>query len=590
MPSVSGTSPAFSYIRFSSPKQAEGDSLRRQTDKAADWCKRNHARLDTSLTLHDLGRSAFTGEHRENPDRNALALFLKLVKQGRVPKDSYLVVESLDRLTREHVQPALLLLLGLLQDGVRIVQLTPVETTYDSKSDAMHVMMMIMELSRGNSESRVKSERCGAAWAEKKRLARGGEVMTGNAPRWFKRDTDGKTAVVRDGKLVPDPARVAVVKRIFKMAADGYGNVTIAKKLKEANVQSFGGRRETWTRSYLGLILKDRRALGEHQPMKNGKPDGSVIPHYYPAVVTEEEWLAARSGRQQRTKTRGRRGKHINIFAGVLKCALDRGPYHMTTWSLSSGKKQRALINFRSVEGLEKCRSFPYDTLEAAVLSQLREVDPSVFSEANSQPSDLAVLSGEQAGIDAELAALAADMETNGYSSTLANRVRVLESRRSKLAEKVADVRQRATCPTGEAWGEVKTLSQLLAAATDPADVRMRLQTALRRVVTEAWMVVVPRGSVRLAAVSLYFGEGEAAPFRTYFVIHRPGVAPGGKLIHSAQWAVLGFKHPDDGLPFNREDLRNEDGASRVQGDLLTYPMGMIEKLLNRQTVPPPKQ
>jgi len=298
--------------------------------------------LDTTLTLHDLGKSAFTGEHRENPDRNALALFLELVEQGRVAKGSYLVVESLDRLTREDVQPALLLILGLLQDGIRIVQLTPVETVYDRKSDSMHVMMMIMELSRGNSESRVKSERCSAAWAEKKRRARGGEVMTGNAPRWFKRDAKGNKAIIRDGKLVPDPERVAVVKRIFKLAGDGYGNVSIAKKLKEDGVQSFGGRRETWTRSYLNLILKDRRSLGEHQPMKNGKPDGPVIPNYYPAVITEEEWLAVRSGRQQRTTTRGRRGKHVNIFAGLLKCALDRGPYHFTTWNINNGTRPAA--------------------------------------------------------------------------------------------------------------------------------------------------------------------------------------------------------------------------------------------------------
>ena len=190
---------AFSYIRFSSPKQAEGDSLRRQTEKAGEWCKANNVRLDTSLTLHDLGTSAFTGKHRENPDRNALASFLKLVGQGKVPKGSYLIVEALDRLSREHIQPALLLVLNLLQDGIRVVQLMPVVTVYDSSSEAMQVMMMIMELSRGNSESRVKSERCGAAWGQKKEDARNGIVMSENCPRWL---------AVKDGKFVPIPERV----------------------------------------------------------------------------------------------------------------------------------------------------------------------------------------------------------------------------------------------------------------------------------------------------------------------------------------------------------------------------------------------
>src|SRR5262249_2777712 len=114
---------AYSYVRFSSPKQAEGDSLRRQTEAAAAWAKRNKARLDTSLTTHDLGKSAYTGEHRKNPDRHALAAFLRLVEGGKVPRGSYLIVESLDRLSREHIRPALTLLLNLIDAGVRIIQL-----------------------------------------------------------------------------------------------------------------------------------------------------------------------------------------------------------------------------------------------------------------------------------------------------------------------------------------------------------------------------------------------------------------------------------------------------------------------------------
>src|SRR5262249_16773911 len=89
----------YSYIRFSHPEQARGDSLRRQTEATRAWCDRNGARLDESTTLHDLGRSAFLGEHRKNPDRNALAGFLKLVEKGKIPKGSFLVIENLDRLS-----------------------------------------------------------------------------------------------------------------------------------------------------------------------------------------------------------------------------------------------------------------------------------------------------------------------------------------------------------------------------------------------------------------------------------------------------------------------------------------------------------
>lgn len=60
---------AYSYIRFSSPDQAAGDSLRRQTEKAQNYCEQNGLTLDERFTLRDLGVSAF---HGRNAHRGAL--------------------------------------------------------------------------------------------------------------------------------------------------------------------------------------------------------------------------------------------------------------------------------------------------------------------------------------------------------------------------------------------------------------------------------------------------------------------------------------------------------------------------------------
>ena len=46
MPPAASPSPvAYSYVRFSHPNQAKGDSLHRQT-AAAEWCERNGVALD----------------------------------------------------------------------------------------------------------------------------------------------------------------------------------------------------------------------------------------------------------------------------------------------------------------------------------------------------------------------------------------------------------------------------------------------------------------------------------------------------------------------------------------------------------------
>ena len=160
---------AYSYIRFSTPEQAGGDSLRRQTAAAAAWCERHSVRLDESTTLHDLGKSAYLGGHRKNPDRHSLAAFLKLVEVGKIPRGSYLIIENLDRLSREEERPALRLWMDLLDAGVNIVQLHPETIFKHEQSDMFDIMRAVMELSRGHGESAIKSERVGAAWRKKRR-------------------------------------------------------------------------------------------------------------------------------------------------------------------------------------------------------------------------------------------------------------------------------------------------------------------------------------------------------------------------------------------------------------------------------------
>src|SRR5262245_887480 len=102
---------AFSYIRFSRKKQQKGESFRRQSEFAGEVCAENAWTLDQSLTLHDLGVSAFRGA---NAKFGALGCFLEAVRRGRVPKGSVLIIESIDRLSRNKVGEALQLFISIL--------------------------------------------------------------------------------------------------------------------------------------------------------------------------------------------------------------------------------------------------------------------------------------------------------------------------------------------------------------------------------------------------------------------------------------------------------------------------------------------
>src|SRR5262249_39346049 len=125
---------AYSYVRFSTPEQAKGDSLRRQTAATEEYCARHGLTLDSTLSLRDLGVSAFKGDHRTK-DKHALAQFLTLARRGRIPAGSYLVIENLDRLSREDERTALRLWMDILDQKINIVQLTPETVFQHEKSD-----------------------------------------------------------------------------------------------------------------------------------------------------------------------------------------------------------------------------------------------------------------------------------------------------------------------------------------------------------------------------------------------------------------------------------------------------------------------
>src|SRR5262249_24632428 len=145
-----------------------------------------------------------------NPDRRALAGFLELIRRRKVRRGSFLVIENLDRLSRDDVVPATHLLLSVLVAGVKVVQLAPRELVLTDKSGMGDVMMAVIELSRGHGESAIKSERVGAAWANKRKAAREGGILTHRLPAWVEE---------RAGRLRLVPDRAATVKRIFALAA-----------------------------------------------------------------------------------------------------------------------------------------------------------------------------------------------------------------------------------------------------------------------------------------------------------------------------------------------------------------------------------
>jgi DNA invertase Pin-like site-specific DNA recombinase len=532
---------AYSYIRFSSRAQADGHGLQRQTDLAEAFCKRRGWALDETLSLRDLGVSAFRGK---NALVGNLGVFLAAVKRGTVPAGSALIVESVDRISRQGIDEGYDIIKGILKAGILLVTLSP-EREFDvsaTKSLTRGALEIQLILERAAEESEMKSKRGKAARAAGRQRARaGGVILTRRLPGWIE-EVGGRL------RLIPD--RAAAVRRIYHLAASGHGVPSIIKTLEAEEIPPFGEHviREhrirsaysgKWTRPYVRLILSDRRSLGELQMCQgtdaSGKPvpDGEPVAGYYPAAVSEDEWKAARAGIRERRKNPGRvSAAHVNLFAGLLKHARDGDSYVMTQRISQSrsarakgqpGRKFQILINALGDSAQARAYSLPYDVFERAVCSLLVEVNVHDILNGDRPPDETAPLAAELADVEAELAEATAYMDANGFSQAIARRVTTLESRQQEAAARLLEARESAVYPLSESWGEAQGLLGALDAAPDPREARLRLRSALRRIVESAWLLIVPRGQERLSAVQFWFTGGRC---RSYLILSRPAAGP----------------------------------------------------------------
>lgn len=117
------TKKAYSYIRMSTETQLKGDSLRRQLEASENYAKNNNLELVDSidgLSLKDIGVSAYKGK---NAQKGVLSVFLDALESDKIPENSVLLIESLDRLSRDKLSEALPQFMSIINKGVEIVTL-----------------------------------------------------------------------------------------------------------------------------------------------------------------------------------------------------------------------------------------------------------------------------------------------------------------------------------------------------------------------------------------------------------------------------------------------------------------------------------
>ena len=293
---------AYSYTRFSSEKQAKGDSLRRQTAMAENYI-RAHPELDLELSpmsLSDEGMSAYKGA---NAKRGALSAFMRAVDDDEVKSGSYLLVENFDRLSRQDPLTSIGQLTDLTKAGINVVTLTDEKVfsteTMKGVDGAWMLMSSIMTMARAHEESATKGDRVRAAWNSKKTKIDDGIQLTKKVPFWMNPDRSLK----KD--------KVKLVNEIFHWHSVGFGGTKVCKLLNERGEPTPSGK-GFWQQSTIRKLVTGKAVLGIFQTSMKDYPD------YFKQVVSNELWLSANAMLGCGRKPIG--AKNERSLQGLFKC------------------------------------------------------------------------------------------------------------------------------------------------------------------------------------------------------------------------------------------------------------------------------
>lgn len=527
---------AYSYIRFSTPEQALGDSERRQLEDAERWAKDKGVTLDK--THADRGRSGFKGTNRK---KGSLGIFLKKIAAGTIPRGSYLVVEDLDRLSREHPFDSIGLIRRIVSAGVTIAVLKNNEE-YSEESlrndlSGMKMMSLVFELGRASGESARKSTLGTKNWAEKRKHARTEQrAMTKVSPAWIKTETIGEGRGKRRRYEI-DPERAAIVLDIFKWHHSGEGVRAITKRLNEGKVPTWGrgkSKATHWHKSYVLKILSNPSVLGTYQPHKFENivdpenpeeriqirvPTGDPIPKYYPKIpgLELDMFQAVQKKVEGRRLTGGRIGDQIsNLFPGGLVVGMLPDPSATKTAPDEPGPAPTVQVPCRYKNGgappksgvylvsdtvaINRPRSkadeiqperWSYSDVEYAVLKTLEEINWAVVAGEGRTPEQTA-LAAVAAGLDATANELRFKCDNLGKVlaetplPTIVKQLAKLEAELATAEAEAASVRKTLDAMETARTGLITPLD-IQSAAYDPRNrkVRLALRAELARRIRE---------------------------------------------------------------------------------------------------------
>jgi DNA invertase Pin-like site-specific DNA recombinase len=505
---------AIIYARFSSAEQSKGYSLERQQKHGLLYATDNGWSVEKTIT--DEGRSAFTGANRLQG--SAFHEF-ELEARNGLHRGKVLLVENVDRLSRQGAKAAAKLIWALNEQGVDVATW---QDGYVYKAgndgDLMELFSVIIKAQMAFEESEKKSKRTSATWEKRfEQIADGTHKgPMPNTPKWIDYDQDKGFVLNRE--------RTAVLNQIFDLYIDGMGIhriVTILHKQKTPSWTPPDQQRGNngWFYSYIYRLLTKRAVLGEYVT-SDGK---TIATDYYPQAITAEKWnraqaaLSLRKGNQRNVKIFGNR----NLLSRMVFCEKCGGGAHfghttntMQKYTKVSGevvsyrrKTYRKLRcdRARRNHSCDNDAILNYDVVEATILEEMLPKlvrRPDTDDEATKLAGQLAELARLQGAEQGKLDNLI-DVLAESGSKAILQRVAVVEAELDRLNAEIAAVQkavdvETATPAVGDDIALIESLKADLTSENEEVRIytRGRVNMGLRRLINR--IVITEVGNFRV--------------------------------------------------------------------------------------------
>ena len=309
------------YCRLSleDGKDNESMSISNQKLLLKDYAEKN-GMFNCEFYVDD----GFTGR---NFNRPAFQRMINDIEAGRI---SCVITKDLSRLGRNYIESGSYMEVFFPKHNVRYIAITD---NYDSlnkqEMDIAPFKNILNDMYSRDISKKVLAGRM--------TRSRQGKFCGGQPPLGLMRDPDD------NGHLIIDPETAPIIRRIFDLALDGFGNMKICKVLMEERIPITRMQTGTdcdvnyyaWSGSRISTILRNPFYKGAHVVCKTHqkgirsntyniipREQREVIEDCHEAIIPKAEWDKVQQLIDRRPPImKGNSCPYYNIFHGIVYCA-----------------------------------------------------------------------------------------------------------------------------------------------------------------------------------------------------------------------------------------------------------------------------